>query len=110
MIAKVNCFMSYIFGKAAEMNAEKDWVFQIHMGAVRDVRDYLFENLGPDTGGDICNYYQDHLTPLQTFLNKFDDKLKVILYCLDPTHQAMLATLSRAFGGKSTFRFSLVAV
>ena len=97
---EIEVFMSYIFGKAAEMNAEKDWVFQIHMGAVRDVRDYLFDNLGPDTGGDICNYYQDHLTPLKGFLNRFDDKLKVILYCLDPTHQPMLATLSRAFGEK----------
>ena len=98
--SEVSCFMSYIFGKAAEMNSEKDWVFQIHMGAVRDVRDYLFENLGPDTGGDICNHYQDHLTPLQGFLNKFEDRLKVILYCLDPTHQPLLATLSRAFGEK----------
>ena len=97
---EVSCFMSYIFGKAAEMNAEKDWVFQIHMGAVRDVRDYLFETLGPDTGGDICNHYQDHLTPLQGFLNKFEDRLKVILYCLDPTHQPLLATLTRAFGEK----------
>ncbi len=98
--SEVACFMSYIFGQAAEMNAEKDWVFQIHMGAVRDVRDYLFETLGPDTGGDICNHYQDHLTPLQGFLNKFEDRLKVILYCLDPTHQPLLATLSRAFGEK----------
>jgi glucuronate isomerase len=97
---EVTCFMSYIFGKAAEMNSEKDWVFQIHMGAVRDVRDYLFDNLGSDTGGDICNYYQDHLTPLKGFLNKFENKLKVVLYCLDPTHQPMLATLSRAFGEK----------
>ena len=97
---EVEAFMSYIFAKAAEMNSEKDWVFQIHMGAVRDVRDYLFDNLGPDTGGDICNYYQDHLTPLKGFLNKFDGKLKVILYCLDPIHQPMLTTLSRAFGEK----------
>ncbi len=93
-------FMSYIFGKAAEMDAEKDWVFQIHMGAVRDVRDYLFAELGPDSGGDVSNHYQNHLTPLAGFLNRFDDKLKVVLYCLDPTHQPMLATLSRAFGEK----------
>jgi len=97
---EVETFMSYIFGKAAEMNSAKDWVFQIHMGAVRDVRDYLFENLGPDTGGDISNYYQDHLTPLKGFLNRFENKLKVILYCLDPIHQPTLTTLSRAFGEK----------
>jgi glucuronate isomerase len=95
---EVEAFMSYFFGEVAELNSEKDWVFQIHMGAVRDVRDYLWENLGPDTGGDICNHFQDHLTPLKKFLNRFDGRLKVILYCLEPTHQALLATLSRAFG------------
>ncbi|MCP3965772.1 MAG: glucuronate isomerase [Lentisphaerae bacterium] len=97
---EVEIFMSYIFGQAAEMNAEKDWVFQIHMGAVRDVRDYLSEKLGPDTGGDVCNHFQDHFGPLKDFLNRFDDRLKVILYNLDPSHQAMLATMSRAFGYK----------
>lgn len=98
--SEAEAFMSYIFGRAGEMDAEKDWVFQIHMGAVRDVRDGLFAALGPDTGGDVGNHYQDHLTPLRGFLNRFDDKLKVVLYCLDPGHQPLLATMSRAFGEK----------
>jgi glucuronate isomerase len=34
------------------------------------------------------------------FLNRFDGRLKVVLYCLDATHQATLATISRAFGEK----------
>lgn len=93
-------FMSYLLGEMAEMNAEKDWVTQLHIGAVRDVRDTLFSSLGPDSGGDVSNHFIDILPALKSFLNRFDDRLKVILYCLCPEHQSTLATISRAFGGK----------
>ncbi|OGV56890.1 MAG: glucuronate isomerase [Lentisphaerae bacterium GWF2_44_16] len=98
--AECEVFMSYIFGEIAEMDAEKDWVFQLHIGAVRDIRDSIFETMGPDSGGDVSNHYLDILTPLKKFLNRFDDRLKVVLYCLDAGHQATLATVSRAFGHK----------
>jgi len=91
-------FMSYFFGEAAQFDAEKNWVFQMHIGAVRDVRDYLFNNLGPDTGGDIARPHLDIFTPLKAFLNRFDSRLKTVLYCLDPAHQHLLATMARAFG------------
>jgi glucuronate isomerase len=97
---EVGVYMSYIFGEVAEMDAEKDWVFQMHIGAVRDIRYSIFNNLGPDAGGDVSNHFIDILTPLKKFLNRFDDRLKVILYCLEAGHQATLATVSRAFGAK----------
>ncbi|MFA7229628.1 MAG: glucuronate isomerase, partial [Victivallaceae bacterium] len=100
--AETETFMSYFFGEAAELNSKKDWVFQIHMGAVRDIRDVLWNSLGADCGGDVSNHYLNYLTPLRTFLNRFEDRLKVVLYCLDPGHQATLATVSRAFGKKVT--------
>ncbi len=93
-------FMSYFIGEVAELNAQKDWVFQYHIGAVRDVRDMLFNTIGPDSGGDIARPLLDIYTPLKSFLNRFDNRLKTVLYCLDPTHQHLLATMSRAFGGK----------
>ncbi len=93
-------YMSYMFHKFGEMNAKSDWVMQIHIGAVRDVRDHLSESLGPDTGGDVSDHDIPILKPLKDFLNAFDGKLKVILYCLDPVHYSTLATLSRAFGSK----------
>ncbi len=97
---EIAAFKGYFFAKIASFNAEKDWVFQLHLGAVRDVRDSLWETLGADSGGDICDHFQDHLSPLKYFLNRFDGRLKVVLYCLDPGHQPLLATLSRAFGEK----------
>ena len=97
---ETDAFMSYLLGEMGEMDAEKGWVFQLHCGAIRDVRDSLYNNLGPDVGGDVSDHNIDILTPLKSFLNRFDDRLKVVLYCLEPGHQATLAALSRAFGSK----------
>lgn len=91
-------FMSYILGEMAEMDSEKNWVFQMHIGAVRDIRKSLYEGIGPDAGGDVSNHHMDILPPLKKFLNRFDNRLKVALYCLEPGHQATLAAVSRAFG------------
>lgn len=93
-------FADYLFGEMGRMDAEKDWVFQLHIGAVRDVRRKLFEDIGPDSGGDVSNHFIDVLPPLSAFLNRFDGKLRVVLYCLDAVHQATLATAARAFGSK----------
>jgi glucuronate isomerase len=91
-------FSSYVLNEVAEMDCEKGWVFQVHMGVVRDVRDSLFESLGYDTGGDVSNHTVPILEPLTPLLNRFDGRLKVVLYCIDPNHQQTLATLTRAFG------------
>ena len=82
----------------AMLDAEKGWVFQLHMGAVRDVRDTLYHTLGPDSGGDVSDHMVDIVKPLCRFLNQFDGSLKVALYCLEPHHQASLATVARSFG------------
>ncbi len=97
---EVNCFMGYVLGEAGQLNSEKGWVMQLHLGAVRDVRKSLFDSLGPDVGGDISSHSLAYHEALCSFLNRFDDRLKVVLYCLDPGHQATLATISRAFGAK----------
>ncbi len=101
-------FMSYMLHEFARMNAKAGFTMQIHLGAVRDVRDSLYERLGPDTGGDICNHMIEIVDPLRDFLNAFDEfnedipedhkGLKIVLYCVDPAHYPTLATLSRAFG------------
>ena len=80
------------------MDAKSGWVFQMHIGAVRDIRDTLMDMLGPDSGGDVSDHMIDIVKPLGRFLNKFDNRLKVALYCLEPGHQASLAAIARAFG------------
>ncbi|MCI5779466.1 MAG: glucuronate isomerase [Lentisphaeria bacterium] len=98
--AEVDAFMGYILAEAAELNSKSDWVTQLHLGAVRDVRDSLFDALGPDVGGDISNHFLDFAPALCSFLNRFDGRLKVVLYCLEASHQGTLATIARAFGEK----------
>ena len=93
-------FMGVFMAEVGELNSQTDWVTQLHLGAVRDVRTKLFDSLGPDVGGDVSNHYQDYLPALVTFLNRFDNRLKVVLYCLEAGHQATLATIARAFGEK----------
>ncbi|MBE6391372.1 MAG: glucuronate isomerase [Lentisphaerae bacterium] len=99
-VEEENCFMGCFLAEAAELNSKSDWVTQLHLGAVRDVRTTLFNNLGPDVGGDISDHYLDYAPALCSFLNRFDGRLKVVLYCLEQSHQGTLATISRAFGEK----------
>jgi glucuronate isomerase len=98
--AECDIFMGVFMAEVGELNSQTDWVTQLHLGAVRDVRTRLFDSLGPDVGGDVSNHYKDYLPALVTFLNRFDNRLKVVLYCLEAGHQATLATISRAFGEK----------
>lgn len=93
-------FMSYVLNQVAEMDAAKGWVFQLHIGAVRDVRDLLLRDLGPDTGGDVSDHQTDILRPLNPLLNRFDGRLNIVLYNLHPVHTATLAHLTRAYGAK----------
>ena len=91
-------FMSFMLNEVAEMDAAKGWVFQLHLGCVRDMRASLAETVGPDSGGDISDHLIDIVAPLTPLLNRFDKRLKIVLYNLDPNHAPTLATLARAFG------------
>jgi len=91
-------YMSYVLNEVAELDAAKGWVFQLHMGAVRDVRDVLLRDLGPDTGGDVSDHATEILKPLNPLLSRFDGRLNIVLYNLHPAHTATLAHLTRAYG------------
>jgi glucuronate isomerase len=95
--AEVADYHAFMLHRFAEMNAASGWVMQLHIGAIRDYRDWLFESLGPDTGGDISDQRIAIVEPLREFLNAFDGALEIVLYSVDPTHQPSLATIARAF-------------
>lgn len=96
--ADIDTYQDYLTIKVAEMDMRAGWVYQMHMCVIRDVRDTLFQSLGMDVGGDISEFYVNIAKPLCGFLNHFDDRLKLVLYSLEPCHQAALAAVARAFG------------
>lgn len=96
--ADIDTYQDYLTIKVAEMDMRAGWVYQMHMCVIRDVRDTLFQSLGMDVGGDISEFYINIAKPLCGFLNHFDDRLKLVLYSLEPCHQAALAAVARAFG------------
>jgi len=90
-------FQAYVLDIIGELNSQKNWVTQFHIGPVRDYRNSLYDRLGADAGGDISTQNIDLADNLQYFLNQYDEDLEVVLYTLDPTHYPTVATISRAF-------------
>ncbi|MFC6906631.1 glucuronate isomerase [Halalkalicoccus tibetensis] len=88
---------AYLLECIGELNAEKGWTTQFHLGPVRDYREEVHEALGPASGGDVSTQDLDIEGSLKHFLNRFDGEFEVVLYCLDPTHYPTVATLARVF-------------
>ncbi len=87
-------FMLHFFG---ELDAGVGWVMQLHIGAIRDYRSSILEAFGRDSGGDVASHSIELVKNLRGFLNKFDGRLRFVLYGLHPNHIYSLATLARAF-------------
>ena len=90
-------FQAFVLETVGELNAEREWVTQLHIGAVRDYRNELYERGGSDVGGDVATQSIELTENLQCFLNEFDGETETVLYTVDPTHYPTLTTLSRAF-------------
>lgn len=81
--------------------ARRDWVMQLHIGAIRNNSTRLFRLLGADSGFDSIGDNTIAL-PLSRLLDAMDlnDQLpKTILYCLNPRDNEVLATMAGNFQG-----------
>jgi glucuronate isomerase len=95
-ILKFKSAMMFEFGL---MDAEKGWVQQFHMGALRNNNSRLFKSLGPDTGLDSIGDF-DIGRALVKFLDRLDSQKKLpktILYNLNPRDNELLATIMGSF-------------
>ena len=75
--------------------AKRGWTMQLHIGAQRNNNTRMWKKLGPDVGFDFIS---DSLVSvkLAKYLDTLDrDDLlpKTILYCLNPIHNEVLATM-----------------
>lgn len=81
--------------------AQRGWVMQLHIGAIRNNNTRMFQQLGADSGFDSIGD-NNIAWPLSRLLDSMDchDQLpKTILYCLNPRDNEVLATLAGNFSG-----------
>ncbi|NWK55538.1 glucuronate isomerase [Verrucomicrobiaceae bacterium N1E253] len=93
-----------------ERYAEKRWVMQLHLGAIRNVNTGLFEKLGPDIGCDSIGDQQQipSLALLLGELSKRQALPKTILYNLNPRDNYAFASMCGNFfegGTKAKVQF-----
>ena len=93
----VRDFKAYVLERIGEMNRDSGWVTQFHIGAVRNYRDSLYDDLGADSGGDVSTQDIELVDNLKYVLNRFDGDEEFVLYTVDPTHYPTIATIARAF-------------
>lgn len=92
-------FATSIMLLSGRLDAEKGWVKQLHLGALRNNSSRQFRELGPDAGFDSIGD-ASLATPLSRYLDRLDtDRLlpKMILYNLNPADNYMLATMAGNF-------------
>ena len=96
-------FKSYMLLLFAIWDAEKGWVQQFHLGAMRNNNSRMMGQLGPDTGLDSIGDFSQARS-LSNFLNKLDsnNKLaKTILYNLNPADNDLMAAMIGNFNDGS---------
>ena len=78
-----------------EEYAKRGWVWQLHIGAMRNNNTRMFKKLGADTGFDSVNDFQiaEGLSKLLDALDQKDMLPKTILYCLNPKDNYVLGTM-----------------
>jgi len=95
-ILKFKSAMMHEFGV---MDYEKNWVQQLHLGAIRNVNSRMYRTLGPDTGYDSIGDFKMAL-PLARYLNRLDSEnklAKTIIYNLNPKDNEVIASIIGSF-------------
>lgn len=96
-------FKSAMLVQFAEWDAEKNWVQQYHLGALRNNNTRKLAELGPDTGWDSMGDFEQGRN-LSKFLNKLENNhklAKTILYNLNPRDNELFATMTGNFNDGS---------
>jgi glucuronate isomerase len=92
---EIEQFKSAMLIFLAELDWEKGWTQQFHLGALRNNNTRALRQLGPDTGWDSIGDFSQ-AKALSRFLDRLDnqDKLaKTILYNLNPADNDLFATM-----------------
>ncbi len=103
-------YMMLFFG---QLNAERNWTMQLHIGAERNNNERLFQSLGRDVGCDSMADV-DHAGAVRRYLSTLDLRghlPKIMLYNLNPKDNyalsAMLGNFQQAKPGDPPCRLQL---
>jgi glucuronate isomerase len=92
-------YRSFLLKELGEMYAEKQWVMQLHMGAMRNNNTKMKELIGSDTGFDSVGE-ANIAEGLSHFLDALDRNHKLprtVLFNLNPKDNAVLAGMTGNF-------------
>jgi glucuronate isomerase len=98
-VADARAFKSALMMEFGRADAEKGWVQQLHLGALRSVSTRSLRAFGPSTGFDGIGDFS-LARPLARFLDRLEIQgclPKTILYCLNPADNAMIAAMAGCF-------------
>ncbi|RIO47297.1 glucuronate isomerase [Staphylococcus hyicus] len=88
-------FQTFILRELSKAYSEKNWVMQIHFGAIRNNNTRAFSKLGPDAGFDSIRDQENLAAHLNATLNMMeaDNHLpKTILYNLNPIYNDIVGS------------------
>jgi glucuronate isomerase len=87
-----------------QLDAEKSWTKQLHLGALRNANTAMLRKLGPDTGFDSIGDWPQ-VAALSHYLDRLSDAgslPKVIVYNLNPADNYAICSLLGNFQGGGT--------
>ncbi len=96
-------FKSAVLTALGRMYHAKGWVQQFHVGALRNNSSRMMRELGPDTGFDSIGDFSQ-ARKMSQFFNNLDNTnqlSKTIIYNLNPSDNALFATMTGNFNDGS---------
>jgi len=89
---EIIAYRAYLITELGKMYAEKQWVMQLHMGAIRNNNTKLFRQIGKDAGFDSVgeSNFAEGVSKLLDGLELQDALPRTMLYNLNPKDNAVL--------------------
>lgn len=101
-VAAIDAYRGYLMVFFGELDADRGWTKQLHVGAYRNGSSRGLQELGPDTGFDSIGDWPQ-IDRLAAYLDELDSRHclpKTILYNLNPADNYAVATLCGTFQGE----------
>ena len=92
-------YRGYVLSRLGTEYAKRDLVMQLHIGALRNNSERMYDKLGADSGFDGCHDFNfaPMLSSLLNAMDKYNLLPRTALYCLNSKDMDMLSVMSGCF-------------